>query len=250
MTGSRIETSTAQALRRSATARYLQLATLFRRRIETGEWEVGAQIPTVEVLAKQCGVANMTIRQALNILEADGLIERFRAKGTFVRAQPRQELWCEVQTDWNGLLIARPGAEIEILSDERGVALPRQHGEIGAPAPSYRHLKRRHSREGTNFLLADIYIDERLCRHIPESAYSEVTAMRLIADIPNQTIADARQVMTIGTAELETATKLDVPLGDAIAHVQRTAVNEEGTLVLLANGIYRGDMVRVAFKLR
>ena len=71
------ETPTSQALKKSAVARYLQLASLFRARIESGEWEVDSRIPTVEELARDCGVATMTIRQALDILEAEGLIERF-----------------------------------------------------------------------------------------------------------------------------------------------------------------------------
>ena len=48
----------------SAVSRYLQLATLFRRRVETGEWAVDSQIPTVDELSEECGVARLTIRQA------------------------------------------------------------------------------------------------------------------------------------------------------------------------------------------
>ena len=44
-----------------------------------------SQIPTVDELAEECGVARLTIRQALDQLESDGIIQRFRAKGTFVR---------------------------------------------------------------------------------------------------------------------------------------------------------------------
>src|SRR3546814_1229236 len=64
--------------------RYLQLSTLFRRMIASGEWQVGSQIPTVEELAAEYGVARATVRQALGILNGEGLIERYRAKGTFV----------------------------------------------------------------------------------------------------------------------------------------------------------------------
>ena len=111
-----LDNRTAEALRKSSVARYLQLSSLFRRRIETGEWPVDSKIPTVKELADQCGVASMTIRQALDLLEADGLIERFRAKGTFVKKQPQRDLWCKVHTDWTGLLLARENAVIEILS--------------------------------------------------------------------------------------------------------------------------------------
>ena len=72
-------------LNRSSVSRYLQLASLFREKINSGQWKVDQQIPTVEDLASEYGVARATIRQALDQLGRDGLIERFRAKGTFVR---------------------------------------------------------------------------------------------------------------------------------------------------------------------
>src|SRR4051812_7844550 len=65
-------------------SRYKQLATLFRRHISTGHWKVGEQIPTIEELANDYGVARATVRQALDLLADEKLIERFRAKGTFV----------------------------------------------------------------------------------------------------------------------------------------------------------------------
>ncbi|MCQ8781885.1 GntR family transcriptional regulator [Mangrovibrevibacter kandeliae] len=244
------EASTAQTLRKSPVARYIQLAGLFRRRIESGEWVVGSRMPTVEELAGQCGVSNMTIRQSLDILESEGLIERYRAKGTFVTSRPKRDLWCQVHTDWSGLLIARENAEIEILSDSRNVDLPFVEEQIGAVAPAYRHLRRRHSRDGAAFLLTDVYLDERLTGHIAEESYTSKTAMRLVADIPDLKIVDARQVMTIGMADLETATRLNIPLGEPVAKVRRLAVDETGTLVLVANGLYRGDLVKIEVKLR
>lgn len=243
-------TSTLEALNKSSIARYIQLASLFRRRIETGEWPVGLQIPTVEDLARECGVATMTIRQALTILERDGLIDRFRAKGTFVRERPAQDLWCQVQTDWSGMLIARDNAHIEILFDERNVTLPGAERRIGQPAPAYRHLRRRHTREGEAFLVADIYVSERIAARIPESDYSEKTALRLIADIPGLEIKDATQVLTIGSADLITSDLLDVALGQPVAKVERCAVDLGGELILVADGTYRGDKVRIDFKLK
>lgn len=246
----KVENATAKALQKSNVSRYIQLASLFRQRIEVGEWAIGTQIPTVKELAEQCGVATMTIRQALNILENEGLIERMRAKGTFVIERPKRDLWCEVKTDWSGLLIARDNATIEIKGDERGVQLPRRESDIGTPAASYRHLRRRHSRDGVAFLLGDIYVDERLLPAIPEDAYARVTAMRLIADLPGQSIEDAVQIVTISSADLETASELNISLGDPVAKVQRIAVNQDGEIILLADGIYRGDMMKISLKLR
>nr|BFE59405.1 GntR family transcriptional regulator [Dactylosporangium thailandense] len=48
----------------------------------------GDALPAEAVLAEEFGVARMTMRAALNALEADGLIERIQGRGTFVRQRP------------------------------------------------------------------------------------------------------------------------------------------------------------------
>ncbi len=235
---------------RSAIARYIQLATLFRRRIESGHWPLGSQIPTVDELAAECGVARATIRQALDILEDEQLIERYRAKGTFVRRRPQEELWCAVATDWSGMLRPSHAARIEILSDEADVRLERIAYQIGDLAPAYRHLHRRHWRHDQAFLLTDVYIDERLRDRIGRKDVETKTALRLIHDLPGLEIAEARQTLTIGTADMETAEALAMPLNAPVAFVHRRAVDRAGTAVLIAEGIYRGDVVRFDVKLR
>ena len=236
-------------LNRSAVSRYIQLATLFRRRIESGLWPVGEQIPTVDELASECGVARATIRQALGLVEAEGLIERFRAKGTFVKRRPQDQLWCEVETDWQGLLSSREGAEIEILSDMMG-GPPLVHHAIGTAGQNYRHLRRRHSLDGRPFLVADLYIDERLAKKITDEETTSLTALRMVAAIPGVKITEARQTLTIGTADIETAGVLGLPLNAPVCHVTRSAVDQRGRLVLVSNGIYRGEVVRVDVKLK
>ncbi len=237
-------------LNRSAVARYIQLASLFRRRIETGEWPMDGRTPTVDDLSDEYGVARATIRQALGSLEDEGLIERFRAKGTFVRRKPMPQIWCEVATDWSGLLISRQDAVIEILSDRHGQQPKAIQHRIGSVAPSYRRLRRRHTRHNVPFLLADLYIDERLSLKLSKKDVQTKTALRLIADIPGVKIKGARQTLTIGSADVETSEKLDVPLNAPIAIVHRSVVDQSGTLVFVGEGLYRGDMVRIDMKLR
>ncbi|MEC9342795.1 MAG: GntR family transcriptional regulator [Pseudomonadota bacterium] len=235
---------------RSAISRYIQLATLFRQRIDTGQWPVDGQIPTVEELSAECGVARATIRQALNQLENEGLIERFRAKGTFVRRRPREELWCAVGTDWSGLLRPTHTATIELLEEEADVRLANVAYLIGELAPSYWRLHRRHWRHDAPFLLTDVYLDERLRDRVSREDIETKTALRLVADIEDVEIVDAQQTLTIGTADVEVAEALSIPLNAPVAYVYRRAVDSAGTAVLIAQGIYDGKVVRFDVKLR
>ncbi|OCX58127.1 GntR family transcriptional regulator [Thioclava sp. SK-1] len=243
------KSSSSELLEKSNVARYIQLASLFRGRIERGDWVLGARIPTVEQLSKEFGVAGMTIRQALDQIEKEGLIERFRAKGTFVRAKPERDLWCEVQTDWNGLLMSRADAQISVLSDTAAVHLAQADFDHGIVAPSYRHLRRLHQRQNTPFLVADVYVDDRIKSLIPEKNYTTTTAMRLVSELPGVTVADARQILSVASADVETAQLLQVSMNDPVVLVQRLAIDQHGALILVANGIYRGDKVRIDMKL-
>ena len=235
-------------LNRSVVPRYIQLATLFRRRIDSSQWPVGSQIPTIEQLVKEFGVARATIRQALGMLEADGLVSRFRAKGTFVNRRGTEQLWHDVLTDWRGLLNSRAGAEIEVLEDGEVRTLPGRMHDIGEPAPAYRRLRRRHIREGQAYLVAEVFIDAEAASAIPPGAFTTTTAMRLTSFLPG-TVATAQQTVTIGTADLETAGLLDIPLNAPVCLVDRSVVYQPNRLVLVSKGIYRGDLVRMDMRL-
>ena len=54
----------------------------------SGDWRVGDQIPTDEELMQQFDVSRFTVRAALDVLVADGVIKRYRRRGTFVVARP------------------------------------------------------------------------------------------------------------------------------------------------------------------
>lgn len=244
------DTERTASLNRSGVSRYIQLSALFRRQIETGQWAVGQQIPTVDVLAAEFGVARATIRQALGLLEKEGFVDRFRAKGTFVTNRPQDLLWCEVETDWSGLLRSREGADIEILSEDVTGSAPPPPQKTGKLAASYRHLRRRHSRAGAAFLVADVYIEEALSAKIPRAAYTTQTALSLVASLSGIKVADSRQTLTIGAADFETADLLGIPLNAPVAHVHRSATDSDGRIILISNGTYRGDVVRIDVKLK
>ncbi|MBN1671393.1 MAG: GntR family transcriptional regulator [Kiritimatiellae bacterium] len=63
---------------------YVRLEGEVRRRIETGELGPGAQLPIERDLCRQHGVSRSTVRKALGLLAADGLILPIAGRGTFV----------------------------------------------------------------------------------------------------------------------------------------------------------------------
>lgn len=228
-------------------ARYHQLAAQFRHRIETGEWEVGSQIPTVIELAQSYEVARETVRQALGMLVDDGLIRRYRAKGTFVTATSRDRVWCQLETNFLGLLQAREDAQIELLGEDHDVAIGGAI-DVGVPDTAYRKLRRRHWRHDQPYMVAEVFISEQWADKIPRTAFSTKTALKLVADIDGLNIGDVEQILTISVADLSASTDLHISLNSPVAHIKRYVTDNAGRLVLFARNTYRGDVVRLSIK--
>ena len=71
-----------------ATPRYIAIAALVRDRIATDQLGPHTLLPSERELAEQHGVSRMTARQALSLLESEGVVYRKPPRGTFV-AEPR-----------------------------------------------------------------------------------------------------------------------------------------------------------------
>lgn len=63
---------------------YLQLASILRAKIESGELPAGRMMPSIVTLSQEYGLAKTTVRKSLDILKAEGLILTRRSWGTFV----------------------------------------------------------------------------------------------------------------------------------------------------------------------
>ena len=76
--------------RESITPMYVQLASALRERIRRGEIPVGRRIPSQYELEQETGgsVSRRTIKSAIELLQAEGVVQGVQGKGVFVIALP------------------------------------------------------------------------------------------------------------------------------------------------------------------
>jgi GntR family transcriptional regulator len=63
---------------------YLQIMEQVRRRIAIGDWQPGAELPSIRVLAASVQVSVITVKRAYLELERSGIIVTRQGKGSFV----------------------------------------------------------------------------------------------------------------------------------------------------------------------
>ena len=69
----------------SAVPVYRQLAAILRERIESGGLAPGAPLPSESYLMGEHGISRDSVRKAMDILRAEGLVITVQGKGSFVR---------------------------------------------------------------------------------------------------------------------------------------------------------------------
>ena len=73
--------------------KYLLLTNTLRAAIQNGKYVNGEKLPSENELTKMYACSRQTVRQALGILDAEGMTERIRGSGTYVKTPRVQKTW-------------------------------------------------------------------------------------------------------------------------------------------------------------
>ena len=229
--------------------RYVQLADLFRQRVDKGEWQPGCKLPSIDELMLQFDVARVTVRQAIALLADEGLLSPERGRGTFVTDKAGARRRLRVETTLGDLVDMYRGDRPEHSTLEESEATPPLRPTDGVPAPKYFHMRRVHSREGERYCVIAIYIDHRVFRRAPGRFRRELV-LPVLTSLPGLKIASGRQTLTISKADVETSRLLGIPLNAPMAEVRRVLCDDSGTIIYLADVSYRGDYIHLEMDLR
>lgn len=239
------------------TPKWRELADRMAARIRSGEYAVGQQLPHIRDLVEAGEGSKSTVHAAYKALEAQGLVTSSRGHGTVVRAQPALKRLGIARYDkakW------RDGDEVAFIADR--VASSRSYkredqtqtvSRIGAPSPVASALG---VSEG-----AEVIARARLIRedgrptHNLTSYYrpEHVEGTRLVDPAPGpagrgggfRVLYDAgyeldhmREELRARPALPEEAAQLELPPGEWVMELQRTAYTADGTVIEFAVGIH------------
>lgn len=229
--------------------RYLQLVEIFRQRIAKGMWSEGEMLPSIELLMREFSVARITVRQAIKLLSDEGLVSPQRGRGTLINQIPGRERSLRVHTTLAGLVDMYRGDKPVLTNIAESDASPELLEGDGTAAPSYFHMRRVHARDGVKYCVISMYIDDRIFQKAP-SRFRDEVVLPVLFSLPGAEIARARQTMHISRADVEVASLLEIPVGEPMADVRRVLSAPDGTVLYLAEVIYRGDYIHLDMNLK
>lgn len=230
--------------RRSPFPRYLQIAGVIRRRIEDGVWAPNAKISTLQELEAEFQVARVTIRQAIELLQSEGLLRRIQGKGTFVSSSVEDKRWLKLDLKWHSLA-GSIGVNVP-----RFLPVSRTHTEPvigegeGTPAARYRYLESVQSRHGQPYSFAQVHLDENIYR-LAKERFGREPSISVIATLDGVKVKRARQSFIVGTVEPRVANLLSIGIGFPTVEAHLVVSDKNDMVIYVGDIIYRGDCVQL-----
>jgi GntR family transcriptional regulator len=235
----------------SRVPRYLQVASTLRRRIRDGRWAVGDRIATLDELEREFDVARVTVRQAIELLQAEGLLKSHQGRGTFVTKALAHDRWLQLATDWESLIAPIRDHVPELLPAGAETAPrigPRIEQDDGIAAPGYVAIRSIQKRDGKPYAYARVHV----ARHIhakASKAFASRVALAVLSEMQDVAIARARQTVLVGAADLDTAQHLGIALNAPTAEARCVVTDKEGVVIYVGEITYPGDYVRLNIEL-
>ncbi|TDD69018.1 GntR family transcriptional regulator [Actinomadura darangshiensis] len=238
----------AQARRRRAD-RARQVADVLRRQVLYGEFRSGA-LPAEAVLAREFGASRNAVREALDLLRAEGLIERRAGVGTL----PVAEKYPHGLEHLLGLAeTLREHGEVDNEVRTTGLITPSREVSSRlrqAPGEPVVYIERIRRLNGLPLSLDLTY----LARDLGEPLLAEDLARNdifvLLERIAGQPLGTAEVVLEAVNADPHSAATLDAPRGTALLMLERLTHLADGRPVDLEFVRFRGDRIAMSGTLR
>lgn len=179
---------TFQLLSNSSEPIYTQLANYFRRLVNAKVLVPGEKMPPEEEMCRALNVSRTTMRQAINLLVDEGLLVRYRAKGTFVSERKltrRLNHLYNFTSDMKSIGMT-PSSTIlnQRLEDLRGSYIQQKLDLPDQLATAFR-LSRVRCANGQPVLLEDTYIPSYLCPGIEQYDFSHLSLYDILKQVYN-----------------------------------------------------------------
>lgn len=238
---------------------YRDLAAILREAIQRGHYPPESTLPKQNEIAQEYGVNVNTVRKAVGVLEAEGLVTPVRRRGTIVRPRPTMSrLGVEryAKSKWKFGLVAfaadREASGQTWQRDDQTNQVRRVEADeevavafgLEPGAPVYERA-RLVTQQGTpTHMLTSYYrpehvegtpiVDPKPGTATPGGGFAVLTLQGLEPD--HMTEAFFARMPTPGEMD-----ELDMPAGEPVMILRRTTYTADDTVVEFARGVHRAS---------
>lgn len=242
----------------NTTPLYHQVLDEIRRRVTEGEWVRGERVPSERALAELLDVSRITVRHAIRLAVAEGLVEQRRGVGTFVGSPERVEQDLSAVRSFE-LTLAEQGyvASTEVLEAGTLISDLTLAGILRTdPATPVHSLRLLGRGDSTPVVYYNSYFTPAIGREMVRVAHEMQDEGRAFSTLDLYRRGTVERVPTMLSqtidavlASADLVEHLGVPEGAAILAIETVMSDDEGPLEF-RRAYYRADRYKFAVKRR
>ncbi|MGH8917630.1 MAG: GntR family transcriptional regulator [Actinomycetes bacterium] len=230
--------------------KYHRAADSLRQEIQDGELAPGQRLPAETTLVERFKMSLPTIRQALGLLRAEGLIESRHGIGTFVKEQRRLQRRSRgryASARWHQQLLSHQ-LRHEIVSAGRGPAPAHIAETMGIDPGTDIVIRRRHlftkdtnqpAEIGASYLPLEVaggtFLEEP--HVVPKALFL------CVEDLTGRRYTRARDQWIARMPTADETNTLELPTGAPVMHVIHIARDEDGVVLEVSESIWPADRI-------
>jgi GntR family transcriptional regulator len=232
----------ARRSRSSGIPLYYQIMRDLKEQILSGKLAPGVRMPSEAESTRRFGVSRVVIRQALSILEEQGLIVRVKGKGTFVSQAVIEDAAPRVSGSLEDLIHIGSDTKIEVVEYGIVKATP-DLAEVFAvvDGDDLFHVKRIRLVQSMPLAVMINHLPYAVGAKIPMAELAEEPLIVLIEKRAGVRIEWASEVFQAVAADEEMARLLDVDILTPLLKLTLTVYSTDGSVADLAHVFYRSD---------
>jgi len=226
----------------ASTPIYRQIAEAIGSLLARGVLPAGYVLPPERVLCAQFGICRMTLRQAMSLLDREGLINSRRGVGTVVThsrlAKQQQEA-----LSFSEEIRARGGRpESRLISLNLAVPTPlvRDFFELHDQQKVY-EVERVRLKDGEPLALEFARLPERLCPGLERFDLARSSMYEILEQSYGLRLETCDEEISAEIPSSQQRKLLSLPVRTAVLVINRKAYMEDGRPVELTRSVYRGD---------
>lgn len=228
---------------------YQTVASDIRKRIANGAWPPDSQLPNEAALCERYGVSRITLRHALDILVAEGLVVRNQGSGTFVRGTTitagvrglssfTEEMSALGVKGGSRLL----GKRVTSANAEQAMALNVEEGT------SLLELRRLRTGDGVPIGIQNAFLPLARFPGLEEVDFEAASMYEVLQRDYGLQLLEAIETFTISKVASADARLLGIPPGSSGFLVERKTYDRQGAFELVVS-VMRADKYQVRLRL-
>jgi GntR family transcriptional regulator len=223
-----------------------QLAQVIRAEIMRGTYPPGFRLPNELQLASDYNVSVITVQRALKVLEEEGLIKRYRGRGTFVEEMPMHLVSPKSPTALELMLSHEFTGDTEIL-EKKIISTPAHLLQQFKRTEKLMIIKRLVKLEGQPWSYATHYVLPEMGKKMTTAQLKRYPMFRILREFVGVPLKNVESTLEAVTAPMEISRVFEIDPLAPVLLFSGALYASDGLVVDLPEIYYRGDRFKFRF---